>query len=99
MAAEKLRTLAQRQRATDLANLAVLLMSLPLAADKRIARYAAIKFEQVKQGRANRLDRTLDSIDELADTYDNEVPQLFRGAMDYRGAKAAVWPRIKPLIP
>lgn len=99
MAAEKLRTLAQRQRATDLADLAVLLMSLPIAVDERIATYAVIKFEQVKHGRANRLDRILATIDELADTYDNEVPQLFHGAPDYRSAKAAVWPRIKPLIP
>lgn len=99
MAAEKLRTLAQRRRATDLADLAVLLMSLPTAEDERIARYAVVKFEQAKQGRANRLDRILATIDELADTYDNEVPRLFHGAPDYRVAKAAVWPRIKLLIP
>ena len=44
MAAEKLRTLAQRQRATDLADLAVLLRSLPATSDERIARYAVVKF-------------------------------------------------------
>ncbi len=99
MAAEKLRTLAQRQRATDLADLAVLLMSLPADLDDPIARFAVVRFEQVKQGRANRADRILATIDELADAYDNEVPRLFHGAPDYRAAKAAVWPRIKPLIP
>lgn len=99
MAAEKLRTLAQRQRATDLADLAVLLRSLPATSDERIARYAVVKFHQVKQGRANRLDRILATIDELEDTYDNEVPRLFHGAPDYRAATAVVWPRIKSLIP
>ena len=99
MAAEKIRTLAQRQRATDLADLAVLLVSLSAAADERIARYVAVKFEHVKQGRANRTDRILATIEELAETYDAAVPRLFHGAPDYRTAKAAVWPRIKPLIP
>jgi predicted nucleotidyltransferase component of viral defense system len=99
MAAEKIRTLAQRQRATDLADLTVLLMSLPAAADERIARFAVAKFEQVKQGRGNRVDRILATIEELVNNYDATVPQLFHGAPDYRTAKAVVWPRIKPLIP
>lgn len=77
----------------------MLLTSLPASEDERIARYAVVKFEQVKQGRANRLDRILATIDELADTYDNEVPRLFHDAPDYRAAKTAVWPRITLLIP
>lgn len=56
MAAEKLRALAQRLRETDLADLAVMLQDDTIR-DDEVARLAETKFELVKQGRANRIDR------------------------------------------
>jgi predicted nucleotidyltransferase component of viral defense system len=99
MAAEKLRTLAQRRRHTDLADLAVLLRVLPVTADATIARYATAKFVPVKQGRANRAERIERSINDFASDYDDVVRSLFPTAPDYRTARDIVWPRIKPLIP
>ena len=97
MSAEKLRTLAQRRRATDLADLAVLLSHG--AVDSLIAQYAQAKFDIVKQGKANRIDRIESTIAELADTYDDQIPLLFPAAPSYREAVAIVLPRIRPLVP
>jgi predicted nucleotidyltransferase component of viral defense system len=97
MAAEKLRTLAQRHRSTDLADLAVLLSNS--AVDERVAEYARVKFERVKQGRKNRIERIEQTIEDLADTYDDEVSLLFPDAPSYQDAKAIVIPRIRPIVP
>ncbi|MHB8247096.1 MAG: nucleotidyl transferase AbiEii/AbiGii toxin family protein [Acidimicrobiales bacterium] len=56
MAAEKLRALAQRVRATDLADLAEILVQGD-ARDEDIARLAKVKFQLVQQGAANRVER------------------------------------------
>jgi predicted nucleotidyltransferase component of viral defense system len=98
MAAEKLRALAQRRRATDLADLAVLL-NRPEANDQDIARLVATKFELVAFGRANREDRIEKNLQELADTYDNTVPGLFPDAPTYNEAIDIVWPRMRAIIP
>lgn len=98
MAAEKLRALAQRLRDTDLADLAVLLED-GTTNDAAVARFAETKFELVKQGRANRIDRIERNLRELAETYDDVVPQLFPDAPSYRDAADIVWPRIKLLVP
>jgi predicted nucleotidyltransferase component of viral defense system len=98
MVAEKLRALAQRLRETDLADLAVLLHDDTIS-DDAVARFAETKFELVKQGRANRIDRIERNFGELAETYDDVVPQLFPGAPSYREAADIVWPRIKSLVP
>lgn len=98
MAAEKLRTLAQRHRETDLADLAVMLRTAD-ADDRAIARFAESKFELVKQGRANRLDRIEDRLHSFAASYDDVIPQLFPDAPSYRHALDIVWPRIKALVP
>ena len=98
MAAEKLRTLAQRLRPTDLADLAVMLRR-ETAEDANIARLAVTKFELVAKGQANRLDRIERNLKEMADTYDDTVPALFPGAPPYREAMEIAWPRIKPLVP
>ena len=98
MAAEKLRTLAQRLRDTDLADLAVLLQRSP-DGDGRIADLALVKFELVKAGRANRIERIRRHLDEMAETYDTVVPALFPGAPTYREAMDIVWPRIQHLVP
>lgn len=56
MAAEKLRTLAQRLRPTDLADLAIILTSARTT-DRDIARLTQHKFELVAKGADNRIDR------------------------------------------
>lgn len=98
MAAEKLRALAQRLRETDLADLAVMLRD-DTVRDDEVARFAEAKFELVKQGRANRIDRVERNLAELAATYDDVVPQLFPDAPSYREAAEIVWPRIKAMVP
>lgn len=98
MAAEKLRTLAQRRRETDLADLAVML-SDPNTDDAAIARFARGKFELVKQGTANRIDRINANLDELAYTYDDVVPGLFPAAPTYQEATATVRRRLNALLP
>jgi predicted nucleotidyltransferase component of viral defense system len=98
MAAEKLRALAQRNRETDLADLAVMLGSDEVD-DSAVARFAETKFELVKQGRANRAGRIEDRIHAFSASYDDVVPQLFPDAPRYRAALEIVWPRIKPLVP
>jgi len=98
MAAEKLRALAQRLRETDLADLAVMLQD-DTVRDDEVARFAETKFELVKQGRANRIDRVERNVGELAASYDDVVPQLFPDAPSYREATEIVWPRIKAMVP
>jgi predicted nucleotidyltransferase component of viral defense system len=98
MAAEKLRTLAQRRRPTDLADLAVLLQDG--AVDSLIAQYALPKFDNlVKQGLANRIERIEFTIGELAETYDDEIALMFPAAPRYKEAVAIVIPRIRSLVP
>jgi len=98
MAAEKLRALAQRLRETDLADLAVLLRD-ETTDDDAVASFTKAKFELVKQGRANRIDRIERNLRELGETYDDVVPQLFPDAPSYRESMDIVWPRIKALVP
>ena len=98
MAAEKLRALTQRVRATDLADLAVLLGN-PAVRDDDIARFAEVKFKLVKRGRANRIERIERHMAFLADEYDDVIPGLFPGAPDYASALEIVIPRILDLVP
>lgn len=99
MASEKLRTLAQRIRPTDLADQAVLLQRTPERDDGHIAELAVVKFEQVKAGRANRIDRILEHLADMAETYDIVVPGLFPEAPPYREAMDIVSPRLRNLVP
>ena len=98
MAAEKLRTLAQRRRPTDLADLAVLLERSNIQ-DSRIGELAEVKFKLVRAGRANRVDRIRDRLAEMANECDDAVPELFPEAPSYERAMSIVWPRIQNLIP
>lgn len=98
MAAEKLRALAQRVRGTDLADLAELLTREDVH-DIDVGRLAVRKFELVKQGAANRVDRIEDHLVEMRADYDDVVPVLFPAARTYAEAMDVVWPRIRPLIP
>jgi predicted nucleotidyltransferase component of viral defense system len=96
--AEKLRTLAQRSRATDLADIAVILGRDDVA-DADVARVAIAKFELVADGLANRTDRIENNLRNLRSDYDQTVPGLFPDAPSYAESMATVWPRIKALIP
>lgn len=98
MAAEKLRTLAQRSRPTDLADLAVLLERSD-GRDDHIAELAAAKFELVAAGRANRIERIRERLADMADDYDDTVQNLFPEAPNYDRAMEIVWPRIHGLVP
>lgn len=98
MASEKLRTLAQRARATDLADLAVIL-SEPAVGDEHIGELAVEKFKLVKQGAANRIRRIEENLRAIGADYQSTVPGVFPSAPSYRDAMAVVWPRIKPLVP
>ena len=98
MSAEKLRALAQRVRPTDLADLAKMLLR-EKALDEDIARLAQHKFELVRQGAANRVERIEEHLREIKADYDAVVPGLFPEAPTYAEAMEIVWPRTKPLIP
>jgi predicted nucleotidyltransferase component of viral defense system len=98
MAAEKLRTLAQRSQPTDLADLAVILQYEEVS-DEDIARLAVHKFKLVKSGVASRAVRIEERIKSMVADYDGVVPALFPDAPNYSEATQIVWPRIKPLIP
>jgi len=98
MPAEKFRTLAQRRRSTDLADLAWLL-SKTATQDERIADIAQVKFELVARGRANRMERVERHLADLADSYDNEVPGLFPEASSYAEAMEIVGTRLTSLVP
>lgn len=98
MAAEKLRALAQRLRPTDLADLATMLERVTTS-DENIARIALVKFELVAKGLTNRIERIERHLEDMAETYDVVIPELFPEAPSYRKAMEIVWPRIKPLVP
>ena len=97
MCAEKIRALAQRLRATDLADLAVMLRDHRLE-DETIAYFAEAKFRLVRRGRSNRIDRIERNILELADSYDDVVRQLFPNAPSYLEATDIVWPRLRTIV-
>ncbi len=98
IAAEKLRTLAQRARPTDLADLVVVLARNDVR-DDDIARVAAEKFTLVAKGRANRVARIESNLLTIGADYDATIPLVFPGGATYAAAFEAVWPRIRSLIP
>jgi predicted nucleotidyltransferase component of viral defense system len=93
MCAEKIRALTQRLRATDLADLAVLIRDNQVD-DNELARLVVEKFRLVRRGRANRILRLERNLQEHADTYDDVVRQVFPSAPTYAEAMQIVWPRI-----
>jgi hypothetical protein len=62
-------------------------------------RLANVKFELVKQGAANRVERIEQHLKEIGADYDDVVPALFPQGRSYSEAMEAVWPRIRSLIP
>lgn len=95
MSAEKLRTLAQRTRPTDLADLALMLQRED-ARDEDIGRLAVHKFKDVAAGAKTNIERNLKF---MGADYDNVVPGLSPDAPTYGEAMEIVSNRIKPLIP
>jgi predicted nucleotidyltransferase component of viral defense system len=95
--AEKPRAMAQRVRATDLADLAELLTARDVR-DSDVARFAAIKVALVKHGHMNCSERIERNLKEMAAGHDDVVPAVFLGACRYCQTMAIVWPRIKVLI-
>ena len=86
MAGEKLRTLAQRQRGTDLSD-CVLLESLAKPELKHLARVREEKFKLVRDGIGP--DELETRIDELRTRYEADVRAVDLDAPDYGTARAA----------
>lgn len=94
--AEKLRTLVQRVRPTDLADLAQILAGHEVDADT-VARLADHKFQLVKQGsRSKRIEENMLAIG--AD-YESAVRAVAPDAPDYETAKARVLAALPRLLP
>jgi predicted nucleotidyltransferase component of viral defense system len=96
-AAEKLRTLAQRRRPTDLADLAFILDS-GLATAEAIAPIVPYKFEKGLVRPGNPVNRITEAIDDFARSYDETVPDLAPGAMPYQEARDVVLARLGPCL-
>jgi len=80
--AEKLRTLLQRQRATDLSDLALILGEYGDQLDRaHVRRLALMKFELVKQG--DRRARIEANVEALRATYEQTVPGLAPDALPF----------------
>ena len=92
--AEKLRTLCQRSRATDLSDLAMIFRDQAAAlSDPDILRIAVEKFTLVKDGdRAARIER---NVSHIATEYANTVSNVAPDAPDYTTASETVLARIR----
>jgi predicted nucleotidyltransferase component of viral defense system len=96
--AEKLRTLLQRQRPTDLSDLALILGESGDRLDRsRIRELANVKFELVKQG--DKRSRIETNIEALEATYRETVPGLAPDARPFADAQALVLSALSSLLP
>ena len=96
MAAEKLRTLAQRQRGTDLSD-CVLIEQLATAELNLLPSARAEKFRLVRDGVGP--DQLRDRIDALASRYESDVRAIDPLAPDYETARAAALRLIRAAWP
>jgi len=94
--AEKLRTLVQRVRPTDLADLAQILSDHEVDADA-VARLAKEKFQLVKQG--NRSRRIEENMLAIGADYESAVRAVAPDAPDYETARARVLAALPRLLP
>ena len=94
--AEKLRTLAQRSRPTDLSDLAMVLGAHPTD-DSRVRQLAEKKFELVKDGNVS--ERIIDRIKTMESEYDAAIPAVAPDAPSYEEAKKVVMARLSSLLP
>lgn len=94
--AEKLRALAQRDRPTDLADLAMILAAETLE-EQRVRELAAKKFELVKSG--NHQARIEETISRLGGQYDDAISAVAPDAPTYETASKTVRGRLASLLP
>jgi len=96
--AEKLRTLTQRRRASDLAHLALIIGAHGGQLDRaRVRALAAVKFQLVKQG--DRRARIESNVEALRGEYEATVPGLDPEAAAYGEAKASLLSALPDLLP
>lgn len=94
----RLRTLLQRQRPTDLSDLALILGEYGDGLNRsRIRELATVKFERVKQG--GKRSRIETNIEALKATYRETVPGLVPDAPPFADAQALVLPVLSSLLP
>lgn len=94
--AEKLRTLAQRSRPTDLSDLAMVIGRHKID-DRRVRQLAEKKFELVKDG--NVAERIIDRIHTMESDYDAAIAAVAPDAPSYAEAKKLVMSRLASLLP
>ena len=94
--AEKLRAIAQRDRPTDLSDLAMIL-SAGEVDERRVRRLARVKFELVKQGDVR--TRIEDTIVRLGGLYEAGVAAVAPDAPSYADASRVVLERLPALLP
>lgn len=94
--AEKLRALAQRDRPTDLADLAMILTTESVD-ERRVRKLAVKKFELVRSG--NHKDRIEETIARLGGQYDDAISAVAPDAPAYEAASRAVLSRLASLLP
>ncbi|MHB1808595.1 MAG: nucleotidyl transferase AbiEii/AbiGii toxin family protein [Solirubrobacteraceae bacterium] len=96
--AEKLRTLLQRQRPTDLSDLALILRDHGGQLDRRhIRKLAVAKFALVKQG--NRRGRIEANVEEMHATYEQTIPGLAPDAPPFAEAQKLILDALPTLLP
>jgi predicted nucleotidyltransferase component of viral defense system len=94
--AEKLRALAQRDRPTDLSDLAMILATEKID-EHRVRELAAKKFELVRPG--NHRGRVEETIARLGGQYDDAIRAVAPDAPTYEVASKAVLGRLASLLP
>jgi predicted nucleotidyltransferase component of viral defense system len=94
--AEKLRTLAQRDRPTDLADLAMVLAANAID-EERVRAIAARKFELVRGG--NQRARIEETIERMRPQYDAAIEAVAPDAPDHATAAGIVTARLARLLP
>jgi predicted nucleotidyltransferase component of viral defense system len=96
--AEKLRTLLQRRRPTDLSDIALILNNYGAELNRgRVREFAVVKFELVKQG--NYRGRIEETVDALAGEYAETLPGLDPDAPSYEEARATLLRDLGDLLP
>jgi len=96
--AEKLRTLLQRRRPTDLSDIALILNNYGAELNRgRVRQVAVVKFELVKQG--NYRGRVEETVDALAAEYATTLPGLDPDAPSYEEARATLLRDLGDLLP
>jgi predicted nucleotidyltransferase component of viral defense system len=96
--AEKLRTLLQRQRPTDLSDLALILSEYGDQLDRAHARrLARLKFELVKQG--DRRARIVANVETVRVTYEQTIPGLVPDAPSFPDAQKLILDALPTLLP